>query len=386
MLGVACAALGAYLALRGSATARPGPFYAVPARLPSGPPGTVIREELIPHFYPGAKTYRVLYKSTGFDGRATAVSGVIVVPEGPTPRHGRKVVAFAHASVGIGRDCAPSLQRSGIPQIIIGLGEFIAAGYVVAATDYQGLGTPGPNPYLIGRVEAMDVLDSVRAAHRLRQAHAGVDFAVWGHSQGGHAALFTGQLASSYATGLHLVGVAAGAPFADLIDLFKVNLDTPVGEVLISTALTSWQRLYAGARLEQVVTAAARPSVEAIAGQCLYGRQSLGALPGALPLNFSFISGPPWKTEPWKTILLKNTPGGSPIGVPILITQGGADKVVPVAVTQRFAKQLCARGETVDLRVYPTVEHLEAGVVVAPDVASWIADRFAGRPASSSCQ
>jgi alpha-beta hydrolase superfamily lysophospholipase len=386
VLGIACVALGGFLALHASSPHRPGPFYAAPSPLPPGPPGTLIREELIPGFYPGTKAYRVLYKSTGFNGRATAVSGVVVVPEGPPPAHGREVVAFAHGTVGVASNCAPSLQNGGFAQIIEGLGEFIAAGYVVAATDYEGLGTPGPNAYLVGRVEAMDVLDSVRTAHRLRQAHAGVDFAVWGHSQGGQASLFTGQLASSYAPALHLVGVAAGAPVPDLVDLFKANLGTTVGKVLISLALSSWARIYHAASLEQIVTPAARPSVEAIAGYCLYGREILASVPSALLLDLSFISSPPWRTEPWRTISEQNGPGATPIGVPILITQGGADKIVPVAATKRLAAKLCAHGETVDLRVYPSVEHLEAGIVVAPDVAAWIAARFAGRPAPSTCR
>jgi hypothetical protein len=43
--------------------------------------------------------------------------------------------------------------------------------------------------------EARAVLDSVRAAGSLRDATARRNFAVWGHSQTGHAALFTGQIA-----------------------------------------------------------------------------------------------------------------------------------------------------------------------------------------------
>jgi pimeloyl-ACP methyl ester carboxylesterase len=385
LLLIGCIAAGLAVALDHSAPPRPGPFYAVPSPLPRGGPGTIIRKELIPDFYPGTKAYRVLYESTGFDGRAAAVSGVIVVPEGPAPRHGRKIVAFAHGTVGVASNCAPSLQGGGFAQIIEGLGGFVAAGYVVAATDYVGLGTPGPNPYLVGRVEAMNVLDSVRAAHRLRQAHAGVEFAVWGHSQGGQASLFTGQLAPSYAPGLHLVGVAAGAPVPDLVDLFKVNSGSTVGKVLIAMALSSWSRVYPGARLQQILTPAAVPAVERIAGYCLYGRQLLGAVPSALLLSLTFLKTPPWKVEPWRSIIGKNDPGRAPTAVPILITQGAADKIVPASVTERFVKGLCARGGRVDLRVYPTVEHLEAGIVVAPDVAAWIGDRFAGRPPSSSC-
>jgi alpha-beta hydrolase superfamily lysophospholipase len=385
VLVLACVLVGAVIALRQSSPPRPGPFYAVPARLPRGGPGTIIRAEVIPNFYAGAVAYRVLYESTGFDGEPAAVSGVIVVPEGSPPRQGRKVIAFAHGTVGVASGCAPSLQGAGFAQIIEGLGEFIAAGYVVAATDYAGLGTPGPHPYLVGRVEAMNVLDSVRAAHRLRQAHAGVQFAVWGHSQGGHASLFAGQIAAGYAPGLHLVGVAAGAPIPSLLDLFKAGTATPVGRILVAMALTSWWRLYGDARVWEVLTPAGRRAAEQIAAYCVPGRELLSAVPAGLAQSVTLIKSPPWRSEPWRTISLQNSPGAAPTPVPVLLTQGTADRIVPAPVTVGFARRLCAEGDTVDLHLYPGVEHLEAGIVVAPDVAAWITARFADRAAPSTC-
>jgi pimeloyl-ACP methyl ester carboxylesterase len=385
VLALALGGVGAAIALRESDATKPGPFYAVPARLPKGPPGTIIRTQEIPGLYQGAKAYRVLYKSTGFDGRPRAVSGVVVVPEGRAPARGRRVIAFTHGTVGVASGCAPSLHAGAATQVIEGLGSFIAAGYVVTATDYQGLGTPGPHPYLVGRVEAMDTLDSVRAAHRLHQAHAGVEFAVWGHSQGGQAALFTGQLAPSYAPELRLVGLAAGAPAPDPVALIKANVKTTVGRVLIAMALSSWSQLYPGARLKQIVAGAAIPAVDQIAGYCLYG-QGAAAIPGATALGRDFLRRQPWRVQPWSSILAQNTPGGIPIHVPVLITQGEADTIVPPHATVLLARRLCAAGEQVDLHLYPSVGHLEAGIIVVPDVAAWIAGRFAGRAPPSTCR
>jgi pimeloyl-ACP methyl ester carboxylesterase len=385
LVGLACVIAALTIALQASAPQPPGPFYKAPSPLPPGPPGTIIRKELIKGFYRGTRTYRVLYKSTGFDGRPTAVSGVIVVPEGPPPKRGRRVIAFTHGTVGVASNCAPSLQKGKASRLIEGLGEFVAAGYVVAATDYQGLGTPGPSPYLVGRVEAMNALDSVRAAHSLRQAHAGVDFASWGHSQGGQASLFTGQLAPGYAPELHLVGVAAGAPVPNLKEVFEANINSAVGRILIAMALSSWARLYPGASLDQIVAPLARDAVRRIASVCLYGNQILGALPSALGLGLRFITSPPWSTEPWRNILAENDPGATPIAVPVLVTQGGADKIVPARATEKLVGAMCAKGEKVELRLFPSVEHLEAGIIAAPDVAAWIADRFAGRPPPSTC-
>jgi pimeloyl-ACP methyl ester carboxylesterase len=249
----------------------PGSFYAAPSPLPDGPPGTIIRSEVIDGFYSGATAYRVLYKSTGYDGNPTAVSGLILVPDGMPPAEGRNVIAYTHGTVGVASNCAPSLVTNPEQQPLLfeGGAELLAAGYVVAASDYQGLGTPGPHPYLVGESEAMNELDIVRAARNLAEASAGDELVVWGHSQGGHASLFTGQLAASYAPELHLVGVAAGGPVPNLEDLFKVNLKTTVGKVLISMALESWVKVYDDASLDQIVTPVARPLVGEIAKNCL---------------------------------------------------------------------------------------------------------------------
>ena len=60
----------------------------------------------------------------------------------------------------------------------------VERGYAVAATDYPGLGTPGPHPYLVGVSEARAVLDPAPRAARTMPGVGGSDrFAVWGHSQ-----------------------------------------------------------------------------------------------------------------------------------------------------------------------------------------------------------
>jgi fermentation-respiration switch protein FrsA (DUF1100 family) len=235
------------------------------------------------------------------------------------------------------------------------------------------------------RTAAMNALDSVRAAHNLAEAHAGKEFAVWGHSQGGQASLFTGQFASRYAPELHLVGVAAGAPVPNLVDLFKVNIKTTIGRVLIAMALHSWEGVYHDANLDCIVTPAARPAIARIARYCLYQPAFFGTVPSALVLGLTFVSNPPWDTEPWKAISAQNTPGGTRIGVPILITHGADDSIVAPSVTERFVKKLCANGEKVEFRLYPGVQHVDAGFKAAPYVSQWIADRFAGRLAQSNC-
>jgi hypothetical protein len=134
------------------------PFYAAPD-LAHGPPGSLVRSELIEGAPDGATAYRVLYRSKGLHDEPIVVSGMVVVPPGPAPLGGQPVLAWAHPTSGVVPRCAPSLAFFRF-QMIAGLREMLQRGYLVA-TDYPGLGTAGPHPCLVGVSEARAVLDSV---------------------------------------------------------------------------------------------------------------------------------------------------------------------------------------------------------------------------------
>lgn len=169
-----------------------------PGEIP-GKPGTIIRVWPLEGGGPGnSDALRFLYRSTGPKGEPIPVSGAIFIPSGPAPAGGRNVIAWAHPTSGVMPACAPSLYPH-FEALMWNLGDMLNQGYVVVATDYPGLGTDGIHPYLIGESEGRAVLDSVRAARDFPNSGASNRFAVWGHSQGGHAALYTGELAARYA-------------------------------------------------------------------------------------------------------------------------------------------------------------------------------------------
>src|ERR1700722_3581362 len=243
------------------------PFYQASQRELAGPPGTIIRSEPMLFAPAGAQAYRVLYRSTGLSGEPIAVSGVIVVPPGPAPAGGRPIVAWAHPTTGVVPHCAPSLAIF-VFQQMAGLRELIEQGAVVAATDYPGLGTAGPHPYLVGDSEARAVIDSVRAARSLPGVGDGNSFAVWGHSQGGQASLYTGLIAKTYAPELRLVGVAAAAPATSLVTLMGDDFKSAGGKNLTAMTLWSWSRVY-GAPIDKVVVPEAMPTVDRLANECI---------------------------------------------------------------------------------------------------------------------
>jgi alpha-beta hydrolase superfamily lysophospholipase len=367
--------------------AQPGVFYSAPTPLPAGAPGTIIRSTPIAGAPAGAQGWLVLYLSTGLDGQPIAVSGTVFAPAGAPPAGGRPVVAWAHPTTGIASRCAPSLESAGGAGNIPGLAAFLSAGYVVAATDYPGLGTAGPHPYLVGASEGNAVLDSVRAAHNLAEAGAGTTFGLWGHSQGGHAALFAGQLASTYAPDLTLVGVAAAAPATQLVPLLDRDIGGLTGNVLASYAVDSWSQVYAPTlTMDQVLHTTAIPTARLIGDSCIETEAQLVVeLPEAEMAEKYFIATYPWDVPAWQTVLQANTPGAVAITAPVLINQGSADTVVWPGVTADWVASQCATKVDVTEKVYDGVTHTNIATTSAADTVTWMAARFAGQPATSTC-
>jgi acetyl esterase/lipase len=359
-------------------------FYRAPPQDVAGWPGTLIRQEPIGLSAPfGASVVRVLYRSIGLHDEPIPVSGAVIIPPGPMPPQRRPIVAWAHPTTGVVPRCAPSMAMFLIQQIQ-GVREMVQRGYIVTAMDYPGLGTPETHPYLVGESEARAVLDSVRAARELTGAPA--RFAVWGHSQGGQASLFTGMLAKSYAPELDLVGVAAAAPATELGTLLADDIDTNGGRNLTAMTLWSWSRVF-NAPIDRVVDPSAMSVVDRLAGECIESIYDVLRRRGPTRLlTQSFLSEMDfYRTEPWRTLMTKNTPGTLPPDIPVFLAQGGADELVRPQVTRDYMKRLCAAGSKVQWVFMPTVNHGFAARNSASAAVQWMADRFAGTGPPSDC-
>jgi acetyl esterase/lipase len=349
----------------------------------TGAPGSIIAQQPMDNAPEGATATRVLYRSTGLQGEPIAVSGVIIVPQGSPPRDGWPVIAWAHPTSGVVPKCAPSLAHFFFRQVQ-GLKEMLDQGYVIAATDYVGLGTPGPHPYLVGVSEARAVIDSVRAARAI--ASAGNRFAVWGHSQGGQAALFTGLIAKEYAPDLQLVGVAAAAPATDLKTLLSDDIDTAGGRNLTAMTFYSWSRVF-DAPIDNIVDASAIPTMDALSNECIENLfDILERRNTEKPLAQAFLSNNGFASvEPWSSLLTQNTPGPLPPDIPVFIAQGTADGLVRPSVTQAYFQSLCHVGSRVTYDSLPGVTHANAAKKSADAAVTWITDRFHGAHAPSNC-
>lgn len=355
-----------------------------PDTLARAKPGEVLRVwPLEGGVRPGIKGYRVLYRSTGARGEPVGVTGAIIFPAAPAEGK-RDVVAWAHPTTGVVSKCAPTLLPD-LSGTIQGIDRLTDQGYVVVATDYVGLGTRDHHPYLIGVPAAHAVLDSVRAANQLHDAAASHRFAVWGHSQGGHAALFTGMRAKTYAPELHLVGVAAAAPATDLAALFEADRDTASGRSLSVMTMLSWSRAF-GIPLTDLVEGHAERQFEQLANDCIESISDfLKEDRDEKALARHFLKVDPVRDPRLRSIMAENSPGPLPEGMPVFIAQSSADTLVLPRITSAYVSELCRGGARVTLHQMSSSSHMVSGRDSAFAAVEWMTRQFRGHAGPNHC-
>lgn len=332
----------------------------------------------------GMQAWRVRYWTTDDGGRPLEVTGMVVAPREAIPPQPRHVIAWAHGTSGVSNQCAPSTSPDFWKQAAL---EAVRRGYVLAAPDYPGLGNAGPHPYLVGPITARSTLDAVRAAAQIPGAAAGNRFAVWGESQGGHAALWTGQLAGRYASDLSLVGVAAAAPPTDLVRNLRQGSDPSVRAFLTAFTAYSWSRYY-GAPLSTLGGRQTQGIITRLSeNNCvtLDAKPKLGTIIGITVLRRNLRNVDLGRIQPWSTHARNNSVNAAQIQVPMLIAQHPKDVIVAPAVTRQFARNACALRKRIRWVDIVGKGHQTSAQDSAAITLDWIGNRFAGIGARSDC-
>ena len=372
ILALAAAALVAS-AESADAAARKGPeggaFYKGPKQTPKGH-GKLIWQRDATKLTPiaGARINKtILYTSRDPDGDRVVVSGSVSVPKGKPPKGGWPVISWAHGTTGAADACAPTRIR---PNSVVApyvayvhpqLEDWIGAGYAVVATDYQGLGTPGPHPYLIGEAEGRSVVDIVSAARQLVPT-LGKRYLIAGHSQGGQSSLFAASLADEWAPKLKLRGTVAYAPASHLKEQAKFlpSLTSPSGlsalaALIFKGASTTSDENVKPAKFFTAEARALYPQTEQLCLPQLAESDSFG---GLAPADLLRDSADP---DPLYGVLDDMNPAVR-IGPPVLLAQGSADTTVFPTFTDMLNGELDKLGDKVAYKTYPGVNH---GAIVA---------------------
>lgn len=370
---------------------RVSPFYTWKGEIP-GRPGVLLRSEPLsrPLELPGAAwQIRFLFTSTdGVKGREPiVVSGALYVPKGARPAGGWPVVAWGHGTLGVADICAPSWAGRSYRDVRY-LDAWLSQGFAVVASDYQGIGVPGPNPALNNRSNAYTILDSARAVIRSHKGLANKVLLV-GQSQGGAAVFAAAGYAPVYAPDLHILGtvgtgvmyspprkpgaVSAGPAFADP---HKVQPTIAYQYYSILSA----QQVDPSIKATDVLTDLAAPLIEEARGSCLFSLEEDVVVLGLTPAT-AYRAGGRARLQPWWDAFQKFPT--LKIRQPVFIGVGATDTLAPSDIA--LIHDACAAGTVVEGHVYAGHDHMATVNASLRDSIPFVRKLLAGQPITPSC-
>jgi len=362
----------------------PDAFYDPPPDVPRKPGALLRSEPLKDVTLPvGVRGWRILYATSVDDNTPATAVAIVFAPTGSSAGP-RPVIAWEHATTGLLQKCMPSLL-SAASKGIFERDRIVMSGWVVVATDYSFAEKGGPHPYLIGEAEARAALDSVRAARKISELMLDRRMVVWGYSQGGHAALWTGIVGPRYAPDLEIRGVAAIAPAANIERILDMNveMDKLFGPYLAE----SYSRFYPDIKFEQAVRPEALDAARQIVNLCDFLPREDQERIAALAATFE---GPALATSSNKMLqarLQQNT-ADRPIQAPVVIAQGLSDTVVPPSATDEYVEERCAAGQQLEYWTFAGRDHLtiiQSGTPLEDALINWTTVRFANEPRAAGC-
>lgn len=364
------------------------PFYAPPDSLPDRP-GVMLRSEPIaaqPEIAAAGAQQRILYTSTDarWNSGVIPVSGTLYLPKGQPPAGGWPLVAWAHGTLGVADVCAPSWVGHK-PRDATYINRWLEQGFAVVATDYQGLGGPGPHPYLFWEAEGRSVLDAVRVALAAHPGQIANELVITGQSQGSASSLGASRIAPTYAPELKLRATIA----TGLLPSFPqgpIKLPDQLAGPGVTTRYTML-RLVGGALRDEtqsadsLVTEKARPLLAMARETCGDGIRAYERQNG-IDMSNAFTVDPAHLTQlmhPSVEMSLVRMPA------PLFLGTGLADRTIAPRHQHAAVAALCAAGNPLVWKTYPGITH-NGGVNAAfDDELRFVRSALANQPTASDC-
>ncbi|GGI25813.1 lipase (plasmid) [Bradyrhizobium sp. CCBAU 53351] len=361
-------------------------FYRWTDPLPTRP-GVMLREEPMkaqPEITKAALAERILYSSTDVRWHAgiVPVSGTLYLPVGEPPAGGWPLVAWAHGTLGVADVCAPSWAGHK-PRDATYIQKWLENGFAVVATDYQGLGGPGPHPYLIWEAEGHSVLDAVRAARAAHGDKLAPKVFISGQSQGSGAALGATTVAPNYAPDVPLLATVATGVVSTFPDgpyrpaeAFKVGSPIYLTLMMLGGSLPD-----EAPPVDNLVTDKGRLVLRAAREGCT-GEMRAIAQKDTVTADNAYVQ-PIANIEASLASPTDMKPVRLP--VPVLLGTGLADSVLPPRRQYAAVAALCSAGNEVVWNTYPGATHNGGLIAAFPDALAFFKQTLEGKKTPSNC-
>lgn len=364
--------------------------FFVPPGNPPQDPGVLVRQKVLEGsavLAEASENIGIMYSSTeGLSGaERNVVSGALYLPAGEPPEEGWPLLVWSHGTVGIGDRCAPSFAGRGErdPQY---LNPWLEKGYAIAASDYQGLGTPGTHPYMDARTMAFNNLDLIRAVQSA-EFPLSDKVVIAGQSQGATGALASASYAESYAPDIDIGGIiATGIPHFSYSIIWDLASKSDPDEVSASLPLSLYMLAFAEMldpdfELDTIISDKAKPVVSEIDQTCVF--DFIGASQNAgLSSSNTFVSRP--DLELIKVFSRTNLPHIG-IQIPVFAGSGTADKITPIAMQLAFIADACEAGANISAKTYSGANHNEGLLQSTLDAQSFADTVLSGGDIEVTC-
>ena len=355
-------------------------LYATRVDLSHSKRGDLLGQESVTGYsLPLSSAVRILYHSTDGLGHEVVTSAVVLLPRTRRPVSGWPVIAWAHGTSGEAVQCAPSLMKD-VFYGDEGLPEMLRAGFAVVATDYHGLGTPGPHLWVNKEAQAWDVIYSVSAAQKAVK-ELSRQWVADGHSQGGLATWGVAELESTLddAGYLGAVSVSGTTRLDEFVSHINAN---PGGYNYLTYLAASLGALDAGFNPASFLSDQVMQHYDdSVQGGCwYYGYALYKDLPSGVGVRSS------WRESPTlRKLQQKSEIGAVHLTKPIFVITGEADATVPVSSARDIVARACKTGSAIEFKIYPGLDHDPTMIKSLPAQLRWIRQRFNGVQSKSSC-
>lgn len=368
-------------------------FYTAPALSATGAKGDLLRYRTasvnLGAGAPAVAAWNVLYRSTDALGVANVVSGTVLVPAAAWTGSGlRPVVGYAVGTHGLAQGCSPSIQMAqGSDYENANIAAALKAGFAVVVSDYPGYTTGATPTYLAGKAQGQAVLDLFRAATLLPGAgiSTSAKVGIWGYSQGGQSAAWAGELKSTYAPNLNLVGVATGGTPADFT-ASAYNLDGSTGASFLLQGVVGLSTQYpTQIPIDTLANATGQAAIAQGKQGCVFDNlypfmnHSISEYTVGNQTLTQLLTIPSVKS----TLVAQNL-GTGKIPVPVYQYHGQADEFIPISQHAALKKKYCGKLMSTTFAAFPS-EHIATQFQAAPHVLAWLGDRFNGKLTLGTC-
>jgi hypothetical protein len=361
-------------------------------------PGALLQQDRIDTGITGAQAWRIRYTTRDLNDVDHESTGLVIAPTAAGDN--RPILTWCHGTTGLGDAACPSAQPDPARELVTyftleatqqidfgvpGLQGFIDAGWVVCATDYQGLGTDGMHQYTINITNARDAVFIAHAARQLVEVDAGTQLGCAGWSQGGGAAAAVAELDDADYGDLQLIGTVPMSP-----GVAKIALQNPVGIAAGLTDATAAPdshlvMLLAGVHAANPLTLTLSDAFTPLGVEILdaaWNTQPVHHLNDTIARLFrlkgAVLNPKPVNFPAWENAIIASSAGARTPVAPVLVCIDSFDggTVIPVGWQTGYVDAVKAMGGSVEVRDYPNDDHFSLPGSCIADAMAWLTEQL----------